>query len=336
MKFALFSVLDHHPHLPRSVGQFYDELIGQTVLAERLGYHAALFAEHHFHEYGALPSPAVFLAAVARQTRKILLGPAVAILPLHDPRTVAEDYAVVDNVSDGRLVFGVGSGYLKHEFVGYGRDLANKAERFNDGLAIIRRLWRGEAVTAHGRHYQLDRVRLNVVPLQREVPVFIAALRKEVAIHVGRQGVGLLSIPYGSLSTIAETPDFVAQFNHGRRESGARPMPHGLAPHICSFHTHVAQSDKEAEAIAKGPLELYCKTRLYAKPFTYQSIVDSGLALFGSVDTVADRLVTLAGMGVNYVSTLHNFGAMPDDAARNSMRLFAQEVIPRVARRLAA
>lgn len=242
MKFALFSVLDHHPHLPRTVAQFYKEVIGQTVLAERLGYHAAFFAEHHFHEYGALPSPSVFLAALARQTRRILLGPAVAILPLHDPRTIAEEYAVVDNLSNGRLVLGVGLGYLKHEFDGYNRDLADKAERFNEGLAIIRRLLRGDAVSAHGRHYQLDRVRLNVVPLQREVPIFIAALRKEVAIHVGRQGVGLLSIPYGSLTKLDEAQNFVAQFNQGRLESGARPMPHGLEPHICCFHTHVSQS----------------------------------------------------------------------------------------------
>ncbi len=335
MKIALMSVVDHYAAGPRTIKQFYGQIIEQTILAELLGFHAAFFAEHHFHEYGVLPAPSVFLGALALQTKNILLGPAVSILPFHDPRTVAEEYAMVDILSNGRLVLGVGSGYLKHEFAGYDRDLADKGDRFNDSLAVIRRLLAGETVSHQSKYLQLDDVRINALPLQREIPIYIAALRKEVAIHVGRQGVGLLSIPYGSLSHIDETREFVAQYEQGRNQSGAGAMPSGLEPHISTFHTHVARSDDEAEAVAKGPLELYCATRLYAKPFTYRSIVESKLALFGSVETVVERLVALSGMGVKYVNTLHNFGAMPNEAVKRSMRLLAEEVLPRVNRQIA-
>ncbi len=336
MKISVMSVVDHYPSEPRSVSEFYKEMIEQTVHAEYLGFHAAFFAEHHFHQYGVLPGPAVFLGAVAQRTSKILLGPAVSVLPFHDPRTVAEDYAVVDILSNGRLILGVGSGYLKHEFGGYGLDLADKADRFNESLAIIRRLLARETVSYEGRFFRLNQVKLNVEPVQRNVPVYIAGLRKEVAIHVGRQGAGLLSIPYGSLSHVNEMREFVHQYNQGRDHSGAGPMPNGLEPLICTFHTYVARSDDEAETIAKGPLELYCKTRLYAKPFTYSSILESRLALFGSVETVAQRFRELASMGVKYVNTLHNFGGMPHDAVKRSMSLLAEEVLPRVKERVAA
>ena len=126
MKMSIFSVQDH-PSAPRSLGQLYGQVLEQARQAERLGYDTFWVAEHHFHEYGAVPNPAVFLAALSQQTRRLRLGTAISILTFHNPLTVAENYALVDQLSQGRLSLGVGSGYLKHEFEGYDVDPPSSA-----------------------------------------------------------------------------------------------------------------------------------------------------------------------------------------------------------------
>lgn len=330
MKLSVLSVVDHYPDGPRDLGSFYRELIDQAILADRLGYDAFFLAEHHFHPYGVVPNPAVLLAAIAERTERIRLGPAVTILPFRDPRTVAEDYAILDQVSRGRLVLGLGSGYLRHEFAGFGRDPAEKRERFDEGMAIVKRLLAGERVTYRGRFNAIDEVQLNVRPAQDNVPVYVAALTKEAAYHIGRQGNGLLTIPYGTLESIEEMAPLAASFERGRNEAGAAALPGGLAPHITAFHTYVAPSAAEAEATVRGPFELYCRTRLYARAWSYDQIRENGLALFGSVEEVAAKLRRLAAMGVTCVNTLSNFGAMPAQAVAASMRLMAEEVLPRV------
>ena len=140
MKMSIFSVQDHYPSAPRSLGQLYGQVLDQARQAERLGYDTFWVAEHHFHEYGAVPNPAVFLAALSQQTRRLRLGTAISILTFHNPLTVAENYALVDQLSQGRLSLGVGSGYLKHEFEGYDVDPAIKRERFDENLMLVERL----------------------------------------------------------------------------------------------------------------------------------------------------------------------------------------------------
>src|SRR3954469_325271 len=112
MRYSIFSVNDHHPRLPRTVPQLYGQVMRQCERAEQLGYDTFFCAVHHFHEYGVVPDPAVMLWAVAPRTKTILFGAATAILTFHDPRRIAESYTMVDMMSGGRLVFGVGSGYL--------------------------------------------------------------------------------------------------------------------------------------------------------------------------------------------------------------------------------
>src|ERR687885_2477055 len=122
MRYSVFSVNDHHPRLARTLPQLYAQVMGQCELAESLGYDTFFCAEHHFHEYGVVPDPAVMLSALAQRTKRIRLGSAISILTFHDPRRIAETYAMVDLMSGGRLLFGGGSGYLAPGFVRYGND----------------------------------------------------------------------------------------------------------------------------------------------------------------------------------------------------------------------
>lgn len=332
IKFSLFSVQDHHPHLPRTQKEFYDETMEQCVLADELGFDTFFVAEHHFHEYGISPNPALFLAAMAQHTKQIRLGPAVSVLPFRNPILVAEDYAMLDLLSNGRCVLGVGSGYLVHEFAGFNVNGKEKRERFDEALLLLRKALQGERITFKGKYHELNDVAINVFSVQKpHPPIYVAVLRQEAAYYVGRQGNSLISIPYASVNSFEEIAPLMMSYSRGHAESGTAAAKHDA---IIGFHTYVAESDAAAREEAAHPFDLYVETRLYARRQTYDDIIRSGLALFGSVETVADKLVRLYQMGVRHVAMLHNFGKLDHELVIGSMKRIANEVAPRVAERV--
>ena len=334
LRYSLFSVNDHHPRLPRTVPQLYEQVMRGCELAEEQGYDTFFCAEHHFHEYGVVPDPAVLLSALAQRTRRIRLGTAISILTFHDPRRIAETYSMLDMMSGGRLVFGVGSGYLSHEFVGYDRDPKEKRDRFNENLDLVKRLMAGETLTYTGRFSKSEKVALNVLPHQgRLPPIYVAALVREGAYHVGKQGNRIFTVPYASCKNFADIGTMLAEFRRGRADAGLAPDDDD---HIVTLHTYVARTDEEAKAQSKAAYDLYVDTRLYAAKHVYEDIMANGICLFGSVATVAGKVSQLHAMGVRHLATLQNFGALEPALVERSMGLFANEVMPAVAKRVRA
>ena len=332
MKLSLFSVHDHHPDLPRTQKEFYDETLAQCVLADQLGFNTFFVAEHHFHEYGIVPNPALFLVAAAQQTKQIRLGSAVSVLPFRNPLLVAEDYAMLDLLSNGRCVLGVGSGYLSHEFAGFNVEGKEKRERFDEALHVLKEALRGERISFKGKYHEVNDVAINVSPVQTpHLPVYVAVLRQEAAYYVGRQGNPLISIPYASVASFEEIAPLILSYHKGYGESNAESAAREA---IVGFHTYVADSDAVAREEAAEAFDLYVATRLYARRQTYDDIIRSGLALFGSVETVTDKLVRLYQMGVRHVAMLYNFGKLDDELVRRSMKQIAYEVAPKVVERV--
>jgi alkanesulfonate monooxygenase SsuD/methylene tetrahydromethanopterin reductase-like flavin-dependent oxidoreductase (luciferase family) len=328
-RYSIFSVNDHHPGLPRTIPQLYAQVMRQCELAEGLGYDTFFCAEHHFHEYGVVPDPAVMLSALAQRTKKIRLGTAIAILTFHDPRRIAESYSMVDMLSGGRLVFGVGSGYLAHEFVGYDRDPKEKRDRFNENLDLVKRLMAGESLTYEGKFSKSEKAVLNVLPHEgRLPPMYVAVLARDAAYHVGNQRNRLFTVPYASCKNFEDIGTMLAEFRKGRESAGLAAHDDD---HIFTLHTYVADTDDEARAQCKAAYDLYVATRLYAKRHEYEDIIENGICLFGSVKTVADKLSRLYAMGIRHVATMHNFGALAPERVERSMALFAKEVMPAVA-----
>jgi alkanesulfonate monooxygenase SsuD/methylene tetrahydromethanopterin reductase-like flavin-dependent oxidoreductase (luciferase family) len=227
----------------------------------------------------------------------------------------------------------VGSGYLQHEFDGFGLDPAAKRERFDEAFMLVRRLLAGERVTHKGKFHTLPGVKINVPPRQKDIPLYVAILRGEAAYHVGRQGFSLFTIPYASVAQFAEIAGLVTAHRRGLAEAGRSDTANTIA---IAFHTHVAETDEAARRVAATPFDLYVATRLYAKKSTYDDAMANELSLMGSVETVTAKLVALAEMGVDHVMAFHNFGAMPGPDVARSMRLLIDEVMPRVRRRIAA
>jgi len=334
MKFSMFSVQDHYPDRPRSLTDFYREIDAQMVLADKLGYYAFFVAEHHFHEYGVFPNPAVYLAHAAGITKNIRLGPAVSLLTFRDPLTVAEDWAMVDQLSGGRLELGVGSGYLSHEFAGFNLDPQHKRFMFDEAVEIIRAAFTGERFSFKGDHYEVTDVKLNVTPVQQPAPpIYVAVLRAEAAFFVGKQGNKLMTVPYASVDNFDEIEGLIASYVKGFKESG---QPAAACDNVMALHTYVAETAEQCEAEAGAAFDRYVASRLYAKSQVYADIMQSDLGLLGDVETVVGKCVRLHEMGVKHLALLVNFGGLEHDLVTACMERIAREVIPEVQKRLAA
>ena len=139
MKFGLFT------HIPWPEGiepkKVLDQTTEEVVYAEELGFHSAWVAEHHFSRYGLGSSSLVFSASVAAQTKRIRLGTAILVPPLHHPIKLAEDAATLDVVSGGRLDAGFGRGSAEYEYAGYGIDQAESQGRFQETINLLKGLW---------------------------------------------------------------------------------------------------------------------------------------------------------------------------------------------------
>lgn len=332
LKVSIFSVNDHHPAMVRTIPQLYDQVMRQCRLAEQLGYDTFFCAEHHFHEYGVVPDPAVMLAAVAQQTEKIRLGTAISILTFHDPRRLAETYSMLDMMTGGRLVYGVGSGYLAHEFEGYDEDPATKRDKFNEHLDVIKRLMAGERLSYEGQFTKSTNVALNVLPHGGRVPpIYVAVLARPGAYHVGKQGNRLFTVPYASCENFDDIGTMLEEFREGRAEAG---LPAEDDDHVFTLHAHVAESQAACDANVKDPYDLYVRTRLYATMHTYEDILANGICLFGDPDHVADKVARLYEMGIRHLACLSNFGNMAPEKVETSMRLMIEEVMPKVEARI--
>ena len=170
MRFGLIVDFRTPPTDPRGAPEIFADTIDHLVLAESLGFGHALFGEHHFTDDHFNPSPLVTATAVAARTSTMRVATNVALLPLYHPVRLAEDVAILDILSDGRVDVGVGIGYNAREFAGYGVAKTEIGARSNEALDIMRRLWLGETVTVHSKHFDIDGARLTPRPVQQPHP----------------------------------------------------------------------------------------------------------------------------------------------------------------------
>jgi alkanesulfonate monooxygenase SsuD/methylene tetrahydromethanopterin reductase-like flavin-dependent oxidoreductase (luciferase family) len=142
VQFGYFTLSDnHYVDNRRSANQLIADILDEAIYAEEVGLHSAWIGEHHFSTLGVLSCPDLVLAHVAARTKKIRLAPAVTVLPLHQPIRVAEQWATLDLLSDGRVDFAAGRGYDRREYAPFHVSFEDNQSIFEEGLGIVRRLW---------------------------------------------------------------------------------------------------------------------------------------------------------------------------------------------------
>ena len=170
----------------------YQDAARLAQAAEAAGFDVIWLSEHHGWADGYLPSPLMVAAAVAATTSRIRIGTGLAVAPLHNPVRLAEDAAVVDHLAGGRLLLGLGAGYLPKEFRAAGSEWAARGRRLEETVAVLRAAWTGRPFTHQGSIFNLEDVTVTPAPVQRPLPIWIGAYAPAAVERAGRVADGHL------------------------------------------------------------------------------------------------------------------------------------------------
>jgi alkanesulfonate monooxygenase SsuD/methylene tetrahydromethanopterin reductase-like flavin-dependent oxidoreductase (luciferase family) len=207
MRYGLLFNVDYHADVHGSPKEYYDSILDQVCLAEDLGYDTAWFGEHHYGGY-SFGSPAVIATAAAMRTSRIRLGTGVSLVPLGQPLRLAEEYATLDVLSNGRLEYGAGRGFLNYAYRLLGVEPSESVERAHEGLELIAELWSAETRINHlGKFWKLEDYLFAPQPVQRpHPPIFVAAsTTPESFVWAAEKGFNVCTAFFGRLG-----PDEVA------------------------------------------------------------------------------------------------------------------------------
>jgi alkanesulfonate monooxygenase SsuD/methylene tetrahydromethanopterin reductase-like flavin-dependent oxidoreductase (luciferase family) len=309
--------------------------------------------EHHYADYGLSSAPSVLLATVAARTKKVRLGIAVYVIPFHHPLRLAEETASIDILSGGRLTVGLGRGNRPMEFFGHGVPQEESRGRMEEGVEVLLQAWMKQCVNFEGRYWHIRNVPVYPKPVQEpHPPVAFAVTSPESVAWIAKHGFCMLSSGLGTpLSATLTNRD---AYVRGLRDSGYSDsdVQRLLEGWVVTKHVYVAPTDAEAQADAKGPEMWYrdafvrslsteglvglhpsvyegaeaMRTRIRSQ--MWENLLESAL-LIGSPDTVAAKVSELQAAGVGEVACWMNFGGLSLDKVQRSMRLFANEVMPR-------
>jgi alkanesulfonate monooxygenase SsuD/methylene tetrahydromethanopterin reductase-like flavin-dependent oxidoreductase (luciferase family) len=321
--------------------------LDRILLAEDLGFDTVWLREHHFTDYGFLANPMAMAAHVAALTKRVRIGTAVVTLPLHHPIRAAEDAALVDVLSGGRLTYGVGRGYQSAEYNAFGISLDEARERTDEAIEILRKLWTQPRASHRGRFFALEEVRLQPKPVQTPHPPMIyASISPQSVAHYARQGVPFLvdsTLTFETLVTLAGIWAEAAPFRDGVSEtvgpvalrsiwlasSNAEARAHveslqGVS--TVAYNPALAPINKEGQ-IAKG--YEYWKTGWHGRTLDdYNSgPVWENRWIAGDQTRVIEKIKWMETLG--YKDICVAFGhSMNWDEEKRCMERFAREIMP--------
>jgi alkanesulfonate monooxygenase SsuD/methylene tetrahydromethanopterin reductase-like flavin-dependent oxidoreductase (luciferase family) len=339
VKFGLFFLMQRDPAWSEEA--VYDAEVAQMVAAEALGFESVWIAEHHFSDYGLCPAPPVLAAAVAARTRRLRLGMGVSLLPLHDPLALAEQLAVLDQVSGGRLDVGIGRGQMGPDYPAFGAAYDESRHRVAEGIELMRCCWRGEAFRFEGRFRRVDALRVVPRPRQRpHPPLFLAANSPDSNLEAARLGLPTLSSFFIPADELRRRRDayYEAALERGRGIESVDLLWDQSWGMRC---VHVAPDRATALAAVRRPFMAYqerlaeranVRERLsHARLQPFEAYLESGRAIFGSPDEVVEGLGRyLEETGYQRVLLLMALAGLPGAETMRSMELFAARVIPQM------
>lgn len=337
MKFSLFYFANYDGE-DRSSGK-YRLILDSARWADANGFERLWTPERHFHRFGGLsPNPSVIAAAVAAITSRIQICSGSVVLPLHDPIRVAEEWAVVDNISNGRVGLGVACGWVPNDFVisDSQGDFADRHQVFEAKTDLLRSLWRGEPHEVTNPQGERITIRTLPRPIQAELPVWITAAGNPATFRqAGAMGAHLLT------HLLGQTVGAMAEKIHAYREAWTGAGHPGRGTVTLMLHTFVGNSDDEVHAITREPMKRYlgssltlAAAHLESVPFLQHperinagaltpELIDEALdasfekyfhmaSLLGSFEKCLGMVEQLTEAGVDEVACLIDFGVRED------------------------
>lgn len=324
------------PGSDRTFSQEYHDTIELARLAETLGFDSVWVSEHHGSGDGYLPSLLPMLGALATATSRMKLGTGVLLTPFHHPLRLAEDAAVVDQLSGGRLLLGLGLGWREEEFRMWGLPVKQRVVRTVETVEVLRKAWSGERFTHDGQIFRFARVRITPPPAREGgPPIYLGGFVEAAVRRAGRLGDGYIL----SRSSLEQATRSLAWAEEAARAAGKPPGSLGFALLKNAFVWEDGDAWEVAKAGVAHQLGVYPAWRAGAdtpdRPFevtppdeaTMREVTAAGdrrqvtRLLRPLVDAFADR------EEFHLIVRLHYPGMDLDTAAR-AVELFGTEVLP--------
>jgi len=306
----------------------YARALERVEIMDKTGYDAVWLAEHHFNTYSVCPSPHLMATHVAARTRNLRIGTAVSLAPFYHPLRLAEEVALLDHLSGGRVNWGAGRGFDSTEFRAFGVPVEESSDRLHEAVDVVLAAWRDERVTHHGRYWQFEGVEVLPKPLQQpHPPVWLAGTSPDSIRRVAEKGYNLLMDPHASHAEIGRKRQFYLETlaaNGHPTEGRVIPMARLLA---------IAPTGAEAREVARAGAQWTVGS--YATPRHLGPGVDhapemdpvdryvNDVVIHGSPAEVVDKIVALrAEIGLDYL--------MCAPLSHESFMLFTEQVLPKL------
>ncbi|MGH3319153.1 MAG: LLM class flavin-dependent oxidoreductase [Streptosporangiaceae bacterium] len=297
------------------------------------GLDSVFAGQHHLSESLAHIQPLPYLARVAADAGDMRVGMGIHLLALHNPVDTAENYASLDVVSGGRLIFGVGLGYRQVEYDALGVPTRDKTRRLTENLRIVQALWSGESVEADLPWCHLDGVSLNLLPVQRpRPPVWMAANSDAAVRRAARLADTWMINPHATVETIARQ----LEIYRTERAAAGRGEPRELPAVREIFCAETRERALElAEPYLRAKYQVYADwgqdtvmpdRESFRRPYAE---LEHGRFVVGTPDDCLERLLPWRDkLGVNHFLFRTDWVGMPVDSAQASLDLLAREVVP--------
>ena len=350
MKFGILYNTDYYPEAHGSASQYYGQILEQTEFAEELGFESVWFGEHHYSGYSFGSPPVIAMAAAAR-TRRIRLGTGVSLIPMHHPIRLAEEYAMLDVLSGGRLEYGIGRGFLKYTYDVFGIDEEESHARYHEGTDLILKAWTADGPFSYdGRFWKLRDYSFFPKPLQQPHPPIYAAgtITPESCVWAGSHGFHLATGLF--VPAREKVKANIELYRQTLRQHGYHPDERDVAG---VFQMYCGDSAEEARIHggeyalqyfkffgALDARELHsASSRDYAqyqggvsqifKDRTYEDLEQARLLMIGDPETLIERIRwSQEYYGANYLIFEVAQGGEPHQYAMRSLERFAKYVMP--------
>jgi natural product biosynthesis luciferase-like monooxygenase protein len=320
----------------------YRMLFDAAKFADEHGFTAVWTPERHFQRFGGLyGSPTATGAALAVLTKRIAIRAGSVVLPLQNPLRVAEEWAMIDNFSNGRVAIAAASGWHVNDFVLSPGTYENRYKDMFEKIALVQRLWRGEKVSVPNGAGIATEVGILPTPIQKELPIWLTGQSDDTFLHAGKLGFNVLTANFALRHDLSE---FVRKVKIYRE---AIETHHGRRGHVTLMaHTYVGEDREAVRAIARPALTSYLKVNLdmqkdnssgkrEEKGFTQlnereseimirtqvNDDLQSPLSFVGTLEHCAEQAASLRENGVDEIACLIDFGIGTDEVLASLRRL---------------
>jgi alkanesulfonate monooxygenase SsuD/methylene tetrahydromethanopterin reductase-like flavin-dependent oxidoreductase (luciferase family) len=346
MEFGYFTLSDnHYEGNSRSANQFVADITDEAIYADQLGMNSVWIGEHHFNSLGVLSSPEIVLGYVAARTKNVRLAPAVNVTPLHHPIRVAEQWATLDLLSDGRVDFAAGRGYDSREYEPFKVSFADNQSIFEEGMELLQKLWDADSrISHHGKHYQFDDVRITPKPVQKPLPIYIGSFSKPSIELAARLGFNMIVAPFAAAMSYGGLRQVADLYNETCTKHGRKP-----GRLMCSYFTHFCDTPAQEMAQRERQIQYYKQCVIPAFPSvpktappSYQYFfamverlqkvkpedLTENSVLLGNAGRITEILKKVEAAGFSEVILYFNVGMKPHQQVKEEMERFMREVAP--------